>query len=361
MYRIHTHLRLLLLAAMTIGLVAAACSDDDDGEATTAALDFTGQTLTVITHDSFAISEATIASFEEEYGVTIALLPTGDAVESLNRAILTKSNPEGDLLFGVDNISYVRALAEDLFVEYESPALRNVDDRWVFDDSGTITPIDYGYVLFNYEKAALDAADLEPPTSLEALLDPAWDGRVAVQDPNTSSPGLQFMLATIARFGDGWLNWWEGMRANGLIVTASWTDAYYTRFSQYGGDAWLVNSYATSPPAEVIFAETELDESPTGNVIIPDVSYLQIEGVGILRNSDRIELAKKFVDHMLSQAFQEDIPLNMFVYPVHRDAALPDAFLRFADIPVTVASIDPDEVQANLEDWLDAWTDTVVR
>ncbi|HJN91474.1 MAG TPA: thiamine ABC transporter substrate-binding protein [Dehalococcoidia bacterium] len=359
MKRFRTHLWLLLITAMAMGLVAAACGDDDD--AATEALDFTGQTLTVITHASFAISEATIAAFEDEYGVTVALLPTGDAVESLNRAILTKSNPEGDLLFGVDNVSFVRALDEDLFLEYESPELRNVDDRWVFDDSGTITPIDYGYVLFNYEKAALDAAGLEPPARLAVLLGPEWNGRVAVQDPNTSSPGLHLMLATIAVFGDGWLDWWEEMRANGLIVSASWTDAYYTRFSQYGGDAWLVNSYATSPAAEVIFAETELDESPTGNVIIPNASYLQIEGVGILRNSERVELAKKFIDHMLSQAFQEDIPLNMFVYPVHRDAALPDEFSRFAEVPETVASIDPDEVQANLEDWLDAWTDTVVR
>jgi thiamine transport system substrate-binding protein len=170
------------------------------------------------------------------------------------------------------------------------------------------------------------------------------------------------MLATIDYFGeDGWLDWWRDMRENDLIVTSGWEGAYYVEFAQYGGEAWLVNSYATSPPAEVIFAETELDESPTANLLIDGASYLQVEGVGILRNADHIGLAKKFVDFMLSRRFQEDIPLNMFVYPVLNGAALPQAFNDFADVPQTVAQIDPDRVAEKLEDWLDEWTDVVVR
>ena len=351
MFRLRMPIWALIVALLVVALTVVACGDD-----------FTGQTLTVITHDSFAISEETIAEFEAEFGVTVVLLPTGDAVEALNRAILTKNNPEGDLLFGVDNVSYVRALEENLFIEYESPALDGVDDRWVFDDSGRITPIDYGYVLFNYQKAALDQAGLEPPARLEDLIGAEWRGRVAVEDPNTSSPGQQLMLATIDYFGeDGWLDWWRDMRANGLIVTAGWADAYYARFVQYGGEAWLVNSYATSPPAEVIFAETELDQSPTANLLIDGASYLQIEGVGILQNAEHVELAKEFIDFMLSRLFQEDIPLNMFVYPVLRGAELPREFDDFADVPQTVAQIDAERVAEKLEDWLDAWTDVVVR
>ena len=202
------------------------------------------------------------------------------------------------------------------------------------------------------------------PERLEDLIGPDWTGRVAVEDPNTSSPGLQLMLATIAYFGeDGWLNWWQGMRANDLIVTAGWEDAYFVQFSQYGGEAWLVNSYATSPPAEVIFAEADppLTESPTANLLIDGASYLQIEGVGILQNADNVELAKEFIDFMLSRRFQEDIPLNMFVYPVLSGAALPQEFDDFADVPETVAQIDAERVAEKLEEWLDEWTDTVVR
>ncbi len=350
----------VLSLVLVAGLLAAACGDDD--EAAAEPEDFSGQTLTLITHDSFSISEETIASFEAQYDVSVELLPTGDALASLNRAILTKGNPEGDLLFGVDNAFFVRGLREDLFVAYESPELANVDERFIFDDSGHITPIDYGYVLFNYQKSALAEAGLEPPTRLEDLTGEAWRGRVAVEDPNTSSPGIQLMLATIVYFGeDGWVDWWRAMRANDLIISPGWSEAYYTRFSQYGGDAWLVNSYGTSPPAEVIFAEEPLDEAPTGNVIIPNASYLQIEGVGILRNSDNVALAEKFIDFMLSQRFQEDIPLNMFVYPVRRGAALPSEFLDFADIPETVAVIDSVFVADNFEGWLDQWSDAVLR
>jgi len=348
-----------LVGLVAVASVAAACGDDETSDEPE---NFRGQTLTLVTHDSFNISESTIEAFETEHGVTVEVLETGDAVASLNRAILTKSNPEGDLLFGVDNAFFQRALREDLFVEYRSPELANVDDRWEFDDSGHITPIDYGYVLLNYDKAALAEAGMEPPATLEELTQPQWDGRVALEDPNTSSPGIQFMLATIGYFGeDGWLDWWADMRANDVIITAGWEDAYYTRFSQYGGEAWLVNSYTTSPPAEFIFAEEPIDEPPTGNVVIPNASYLQIEGVGILNNSDNQALAQRFIDFMLSETFQADIPLNMFVFPVRDGVALPEEFDRFADIPETVAAIDPERVASNFEDWLDAWTETVVR
>jgi thiamine transport system substrate-binding protein len=356
-----TALFIVALTAAACGGDAAVCGGGEDSEEATLK-DFTGQTLTLITHESFVISEETIEAFETEFGVSVELLPTGDAVETLNRAILTKNNPEGDLLFGVDNVSFVRAIEHDLFIEYRSPGLADVDDRWVFDDSGRITPVDYGYVLFNYQKAALNDAGLTPPERLEDLTGSEWKGRVAVEDPNTSSPGQQLMLATIAYFGeDGWLDWWREMRANDVIIASGWAEAYYVAFAQYDGEAWLVNSYATSPAAEVIFAETELDESPTANLLIDGASYLQVEGVGILCNADNIGLAKEFVDFMLSRRFQEDIPLNMFVYPVLNGAALPQAFNDFADVPVTVAQVDPARVTEKLENWLDAWTDVVVR
>ena len=336
-----------------LALLAAACGGGDS------------PTLTLVTHDSFNVSAETLEAFEQQSGATVALLPAGGAVEALNRVILTKGNPLGDLFFGVDNISYIRALSEGVFEPYVPAALAEVDARWQFDPSGHVTPVDYGYVLFNYDKQALASAGLTPPTRLEDLTQPAWRGRIAVQDPNTSSPGQQLLLATVAYFGeDGgytWLDFWRDLRANDVIVSGGWEDAYYAQFSQYGGPAWLVNSYATSPAAEVIFAETRPDTSPTGNVIIPNASYLQIEGVAILQGTKQRDLAEQFIDFMLGRQFQEDIPLNMFVYPVRRGAALPPEFVQFAQIPERPAEIDPARVHANLERWLDAWTRVVTR
>ena len=344
---------------------AQAAPADDDMEDEPTAADFAGEELVLLTHDSFAISEETIAAFAAQYGVTVTVVPIGDAVEALNRAILNRGNPEGDLLFGVDNISYVRALAEEIFLEYRPAALADIDPSLIFDDSGQVTPVDYGYVLFNYDKAALAEAGVVPPATLEALTSETWRGRVAVEDPNSSSPGLQFMLVTIAYFGeDGdytWLDFWRDLRANDVIISADWSDAYYTQFSHWGGGAWLVNSYATSPAAEVIFAETPLDDSPTGNIIVPGGSYRQVEGVGILRGTDKEPLARAFIDFMLGEQFQADIPLNMFVYPVVSGVALPPEFLEFAEIPREPAAIDAARVTEHLERWLDEWTDTVVR
>ena len=354
---------ILFLCFTALALGAAACGGDDDERR--GAEDFAGEELVLLTHDSFAITQDTITAFEDEFDVTVKIVPTGDAVEALNRAILTKGNPEGDLLFGVDNISFVRALEENVFVEYRPPALDSIDPSLIFDDSGHLTPVDFGYVLFNYEKAALDAAGLAPPAALEDLALPDWRGLVAVQDPNTSSPGLQFMLVTIAYFGENgaytWLDFWRDLRANDVIVSTSWTDAYYTQFSQYDGTALLVNSYATSPYAEFVFAEEPLDESPTANLIIPGASYLQIEGVGILRGSDKQPLARAFIDFMLSRRFQEDIPANMFVYPARTDAGLPPDLVRFSEVPEEPAVVDAARVGENLERWLDEWTDTVLR
>ena len=261
-----------LVALLAMLIAGAACAGDPEDDRTAA--DFAGEELVLLTHDSFAISEETIAAFEAQYGVTVEVVPIGDAVEALNRAILNKGNPEGDLLFGVDNVFYARALEEEIFVEYRSPELARVDEALIFDDSGHLTPIDFGYVLLNYDKASLEEAGLEPPRSLRELTEPQWRGRVAVQDPNTSSPGLQFMLVTVAHFGeDGdytWLDFWRDMRANDVIVSAGWSDAYYTQFSRYGGNALLVTSYTTSPPAEVMFAEEPLDDAPTGSVLAPN-------------------------------------------------------------------------------------------
>ena len=341
----------MLVMLAPAGLTAA-CGDDE-------------QILTILTHDSFQISEDVIAAFEEEHEAEVRFLQSGDAVEVLNQAILTKDNPLADLLFGVDDVTYLRGVAEDIFEPYESPDLANVDAEFLFDPSHQVTPIDYGYVLFNYQKAALKKAGLQPPARLEDLTDPIWRGRIAVQDPNTSSPGLQFMLASVSYFGETgdypWLEFWRDLRANDVIVTSGWEDAYYTQFAQYGGPAWIVNSYATSPPAEVIFAEEPLQDSPTANLILPGASYLQIEAAGVLKGSEHPELAQRFIDYMLGQRFQEDIPLNMFVYPVRHDAAIPEVFEQFAAVPSEPAQIDPATVAAQREAWLDQWTQVMTR
>ncbi len=273
------------------------------------------QTVQLVTHDSFNVSEDVLAAFTDDTGITIEILRGGDAGQVVNQAILSAGNPQGDVLFGVDNTLLSRALDNDVFVPYESVHLDAVDPSLVLDDEHRVTPIDRGDVCLNYDVSAF-GDDTPVPETLEDLTDEAHAGQLVVMNPATSSPGLAFLLATIAEFGeDGWVEFWEGLVANDVAVSSGWEDAYYGRFSGAAGsdgDRPLVVSYASSPPAEVIFAEEELDEAPTG--VIEASCFQQIEFAGVLDGTDAPDAAQQVVDFMLSKEFHADIPLQMFVW-----------------------------------------------
>ncbi len=323
------------------------------------------QTLTVLTHDSFAIAEAVIEEFTQETGIAVEFISGGDAGETVNRAILTQRNPLADLLFGVDNSLIARANAADIFEPYQSPALVNVNPRYLFDEANTVTPIDAGYVSFNLDKAYFETQTLDLPKDISELSQETYKGLVLVQNPTSSSPGLAFMLATIAKFGtegeNSWLHYWAALRDNDVTITSGWTEAYYTDFSLYGGTKPIVLSYASSPAAEVMFAENPLEDAPTANLFCENCVFEQIEAVGILKNSNNQEAAKQFIDFMLSERFQADIAPNMFVYPSVTGISLPSEFESYSQIPneSQTATLEPAFIEANLKTWLSQWTAVV--
>ncbi len=221
-----------------------------------------------------------------------------------------------------------------------------------------MTPIDTGDVCLNYDREAL--ADDEVPQTLEDLVDHA--DQLVVENPATSSPGLAFLLATVETFGeDGYLDFWQQLADGGVTVSQGWEDAYYGQFSGGSGegDKPLVVSYASSPAAEVFYADPQPEESPTG--VIAASCFRQVEFAGILRGTDDEAAAQRVIDWMLSVSFQEDIPLNMFVYPVNRDATLPDVFVQHAVLPDAPITMDPAEIGENRDAWIEAWTETVLR
>ncbi len=336
---------LLLGAALTL----AACAEDDP------------VTLRLLTHDSFDVTTEVLEGFTAETDIEVEVIPSGDAGTVLNQAILTQDSPQGDLLFGVDNTFLSRALDAELFQSYRSPRLDVVPERFQLDPEHRVTPVDVGDVCLNYDVAFFEEQDLPVPEDLEDLTDEVYRGALAVQNPATSSPGLAFLLATIERFGeDGYLDFWERLRDNEVVVTDGWSEAYYGEFSAASdGDRPLVVSYASSPPAEVFFADPQPDEAPTG--VIEGSCFRQIEFVGILATTEHPDAAQRFVDFMLSPTFQEDIPLQMFVFPVVEDAELPEVFVEHAELPEEPFELDPFVIGENREDWIDAWTRTVLR
>ena len=321
-------------------------------------------TLTVMTHDSFAASESVISAFEQANAVKVVFLKSGDAGAALNKAILTKDAPLADVFYGVDNTFLSRALNAGIYLPYASPLLAQIPREFKLDPEARALPVDYGDVCINYDKAYFSAHNLPVPGTLEELAKPEYRGLLVVENPATSSPGLAFLLATIKHFGSaGYLDYWKSLRANGVVVVDGWETAYYTNFSGSSGHGSqpMVVSYASSPAAEVVFASAPLTDAPTASILNSGTCFRQIEYVGILKGTRQLALARKFVDFMLGRQFQEDMPLQMYVYPVNPAASLPEVFLKYAQIPDQPAVLGPADIAAGRDQWVQDWTQAVLH
>lgn len=325
------------------------------------------QTLTVMTHDSFSVSEDLVKQFEVENNATLVFIKGGDTGAALNRLILTSvdsKTPEADVFYGLDNTFLSRALDQGLFESYQPAALESIPAEFKLDPTFKVVPVDYGDVCINYDKAWFTKNNLELPNSLQDLTKPEYNGLLVVENPATSSPGLAFMMASIAEFGEsGWLDWWQALKDNNVTVVSDWETAYYSNFSGSSGKGPqpMVVSYASSPVAELIYAETKLSESPTGSLVAPGMCWRQVEFAGILKNTPSRALAEKFIDFLLSKPFQEDVPMQMFVYPVLPDAVLPEGFVIASQIPETVGALDPALIAANRDAWVNDWTNLMLK
>jgi thiamine transport system substrate-binding protein len=374
--RLHRPRSIVRFAALTaaLAMVAPACGDDTSTAASgerceptvateaisperVAAADVRGVTVTLVTHDSFAVSDGVFEEFEQETGITVRLLASGDTGQLVSQAVLTAGRPVADVLFGIDTTFLCRGINGNVFAPYASPGLSDVPDELRVDRTAHVTPIDVGDVCLNYSKAAF--AGGEPPTDLDDLVDPRYRGAFVTQNPETSSPGFAFLLATIAKYGDGWEDYWRRLRANDVQITSGWTAAYTEAFRGGRGQRSIVTSYATSPVAEVVYAEPAIDSPPTA--VVTDSCFRQVEFAGILRGTRQPEAAAKLVDFLLSPRFQEDIPLNMFVEPVNAEAQLPEVFERHRTPIEAPLTLDPATIEANRAAWTDRWTQIVLR
>ena len=321
-------------------------------------------TLTVMTHDSFSVSESVVQAFEAANNVTLSFVKSGDAGAALNKAILSRSSPLADVFFGVDNTFLTRALDADIFEPYASPALNDIPTAFKLDPSNRALPVDYGDVCINYDKSFFASRALDVPVSLEDLTQAQYRQMLVVENPASSSPGLAFLLLTVDHFGDpAYLDYWKQLRENGVVVVDGWETAYYTNFSGSSGRGpqSMVVSYASSPAAEVIFAESALKDAPTASILGPGTCFRQLEFVGILKGTRHADLARRFVDFMLAPVFQADVPLQMFVFPVRPEVTMPEAFTRYAQVASEPSFLAPEQIAQSREDWIRAWTGVMLH
>jgi len=360
---------LVLVAASSALLLAACGSSSAPSTSTTAAASpsavpssFAPTTVTLLTHDSFALTERLLTDFEKRSGITVKIVTGGDAGELVNKAALTAGNPEGDVLFGVDNTLLSRALEAGVFDPYVSPAASAVPDALKAATDDAVTPVDYGDVCLNIDDSWFAGKGLPVPTTLDQLAEPQYKDLLVVENAATSSPGLAFLLATIATYGeDGYQDYWAKLRANGVKVVNGWTEAYEGEYTAGGkGSRPIVVSYASSPPAEIVYASDPKPDEPYSSVM-ESSCFRQVEYAGVLAGTKNPEAARAVVDWLLSPEVQADVPLSMFVFPAVDGTPLPDVFDTWAAKPAAPLTLDPAEIDAKRADWVDTWDQVTLR
>lgn len=353
-----------LALALAAGLGLSACSlgsSDDSSSDSSGTADSATSEVVVVSHDSFTVPEELLAQFTEETGYEATILGSGDGGEMTNQIILTKGSPLGDAVFGIDNTFASRAVDEGVLAAYASPGLPDsaADDQLSGEGADLLTPIDFGDVCVNIDDVWFEEEGIEPPSSLEDLTDPMYEGLFVTPGANTSSPGLAFMLATVGHFGeDGWLDYWNDLMANDARVTSGWSDAYSVDFTAGGGDGDrpIVVSYSSSPPFTIPEGESE----PTTSALL-DTCFRQVEYAGVLEGANNPEGAQAFIDFLLSEPMQAALPETMYVYPVDDAVELPQAWAEFADVAPEPITVDAAQIDANRETWVREWADIATQ
>lgn len=345
-----------LTALSTLALLAGGCSlvgqeDDDKGQVKSTE-------VTLVTHESFELPKELQEQFEKDTGYRLKISKLADAGTLTNQLVLTKDDPVGDVVFGIDNAFATRAIEEGVFDAY-APELPAGAEEYELpgDDDDALTPVDTGAVCVNVDSAWFREQGVPEPQTLDDLTKPAYRDLFVVPAASTSSPGLAFLLATIGRYGDDWADYWKRLTANGTKVVKGWTEAYFEDFTFSGGDRPIVVSYDSSPAFTLDKAGKR-----TSTRALLDGCFRQVEYAGVLESEGtNTEGAHAVVDWLLSPEVQAALPSSMYVFPVADDVELPAEWAKFAKRPDQTEQVDPAEVAEKRKAWLEEWTDLTSR
>lgn len=341
--------------ALALTTALAGCSLADSGSDPEGP---TEDTVVLVTHESFHLPRKVVKEFEAESGYDLEVRAAADAGALTTKLVLTADNPTGDVAFGVDNTFASRALDEGVFADAVVELPAGVEEYAVPGDDGRMVPIDNASVCVNVDTTWFAEQDLEPPASLEDLADPAYEGLFVTSSALSSSPGMAFLLSTVAEYGDEWPAYWERLMANDTLVVDGWSDAYFGEFTQGGekGTRPVVLSYDSSPAFTVPEGS---DESTTKALL--DTCFRQVEYAGVLAGADNPEGGRALVEFLLSDTVQAALPESMYVFPVVDSVELPDEWARYAEQPASPYTVDPADIAENREAWLEEWRDVVTR
>ncbi len=352
------HPRVHLAWAIVLALAPlTSCSVIVDEASTPEPSGATSTEVVLITHESFALPKSLRAAFEEESGFSLKIRAAGDAGTLTNQLVLTQGNPRGDVAFGVDNTFASRALDAGVFAATEVALPAGAEDFALAAGADRLVPIDTGSVCVNIDTTWFKARGIREPRTLDDLRDPAYADLFVLPGAATSSPGLAFLLATIAEYGDAWPDYWADLMANGAKLTSGWSDAYFVDFTHGGGEGTrpIVLSYDSSPA----FTLGKGGRSTTRALL--DTCFRQVEYAGVLTGAANPEGARALVEFLLSVDVQAALPDNMYVFPVRADVALPPEWAANVVQPDTTYEVDPEQIASEREEWLTTWTEVTTR
>src|SRR5699024_1560049 len=251
-----------------------------------------------------------------------------------------------------------RGIAEGVFEPYTSADLPASAEQYLADEAGSLTPIDMGDVCLNVDHEWFTEHDVAEPETLDDLLEEEYQDLVVVTHPATSSPGLAFLLATVGAYGEGgWVDYWQQLADNGLKVVDGWSDAYSVDVSGSTGegDRPIVLSSSTFPAFEV---DEDDDEAHPGALLTARCRH--VEYAGVLAGADSPEGAQAFIDFLLSDEVQADIPEQMFMYPVNEAIDLPESWTQFAPLADDPFTVSIEDINSHRDEWIEQWTQTVI-
>ena len=301
--------------------------------------------LVIYAYDSFVAEwgpgPKVIPIFEKEYNCKVTLVSKGDAGQVLSAAVLEKAAPKADVLIGLDNNLVRKAIKQDVLQAFTPKNLSLVAPGLDFDPTHHLLPFDYGYFSLIWDSQKL----ANPPKTLADLAKPEYAKRLILMDPRTSTPGLGFLATVVAARGEKWPEFWKALKPSILTITSGW-DAGYGMFTQ--GEAPLVISYTTSPAYHLENDKTDRYKA----IVFPEGLVMQVEGAGIVKNARHTDLAKAFIEFMLTPKFQGELPLTQWMYPVNASVPLPASY-RVAPKPAKLLKADPAILDKALAQWAD--------
>ena len=306
--------------------------------------------LGVYTYDSIAgrggLGPVIFPEFEKLTGCKVRIIASGDAVQVLSRVEidLKRGKPPADVILGVDALNWDRARkVSDPGFALEAENLKQVDpaiQKYLPELPGFL-PIDFGAMTFMMDSSSVTRA----PDSIEDLLKGYWKKRFILEDPRTSSPGLQFLLFTKQVLGKKFGDFWFQLKAQRLAMPPGWDTAYGLFLK---GEAPLVWSYVTSEAYHREHGSTRYRA-----VLLRDGQPLQIEGALIVRGASNPELARRFLNFLFSDWVQARIATTNWMWPAKKTGVLPGSFASLPRIarPLFLSGVDSASV---LKEWSEA-------